>query len=106
MKKVSNLVIIKNEKHKPIAFMGVENDKLEMLFIKSNERGKGLGKKLLNYGIEKYKIKTLTVNEQNINAKGFYEHLGFKSFKRSEIDEQGNNFPVLYMKLERWKIIS
>ena len=28
----------------PIAFMGIEKSKLEMLFIKNSERGKGLGK--------------------------------------------------------------
>ena len=61
--------------------MGIENDKLEMLFIKSGERGKGLGKKLLNYGIEKYKIKTLTVNEQNINANFIYEIRKIKDYK-------------------------
>lgn len=28
----------------------------------------------------------------------FYEHLGFKVFKCSEYDEQGNHYPILYMK--------
>ena len=74
LKCVSHLVIIENESHQPIAFMGIDNTKLEMLFIKNSERGKGLGKKLLNYGIEKYNINELTVNEQNLNAKGFYEY--------------------------------
>ena len=39
---VSHLVIIENESHQPIAFMGIEDRKLEMLFIKNSERGKGL----------------------------------------------------------------
>lgn len=30
---VSHLVIIENESHQPIAFMGIEGRKLEMLFI-------------------------------------------------------------------------
>ena len=34
-------------------------------------------------------------------AKGFYEHMGFKVYKRNELDEQGNHYPILYMKLER-----
>lgn len=50
---VSHLVIIENESRQPIDFMGIEDTKIEMLFIKNSERGKGLGKKLLNYGIEK-----------------------------------------------------
>ena len=84
LKCVSHLVIIENESHQPIAFMGIDNTKLEMLFIKNSERGKGLGKKLLNYGIEKYNINELTVNEQNLNAKGFYEYMGFQTYKRTE----------------------
>lgn len=101
LKCVSHLVIIENESHQPIAFMGTDNTKLEMLFIKNSERGKGLGKKLLNYGIEKYNINELTVNEQNLNAKGFYEYMGFQTYKRTEVDEQGKPYPILYMRLER-----
>ena len=81
--------------------MGIEGTKLEMLFIKNSERGKGLGKRLLNYGIEKYDVNELTVNEQNPNAKGFYEHMGFKTYKRTEFDEQGNPYPILYMRLDK-----
>lgn len=38
---------------------------LEMLFIKNSERGKGLGKQLLNYGVENYNVNEVAVNEQN-----------------------------------------
>jgi len=37
----------------------------------------------------------------NPNSKGFYEYMGFKTYKRTELDEQGNPYPSLYMKLER-----
>ena len=100
IKEVSDLVIIKDENNVPVGFMGIEEQKLEMLFIKNSQRGKGLGKQLLNYGIEYYCVKELTVNEQNPTAKGFYEHLGFRTYKRSEIDEQGNPYPILYMRLD------
>lgn len=98
---VSHLVIIENESHQPIAFMGIEDTRLEMLFIKNSERGNGLGKQLLNYGIENYNVNELAVNEQNPNAKGFYEYMGFKTYKRTELDEQGNPYPILYMRLEK-----
>ena len=101
LKEIEHLIIIKNEDKIPIAFMGIEDKKLEMLFIKNNERGKGLGRKLLNYGIENYNINEVTVNEQNPDAKGFYEHMGFKTYKRTKLDEQGNPYPILYMKLEK-----
>lgn len=101
LKSVAHLIIMENEKHKPIAFMGIENNKLEMLFIKNSKRGKGLGKQLLTYGIENYNVNELAVNEQNPMAKGFYEHMGFKVYQRNELDDQGNPYPVLYMKLEK-----
>ena len=96
---MAHLIIIENENNIPIAFMGIEDTKLEMLFIKNSERRKGLGTKLLSYGIENYGVNELAVNEQNPNAKVFYEHLGFKVYKRTELDEQGNPYPILYMKL-------
>lgn len=94
--KVKHLIILENNNN-IIAFMGINDQKLEMLFIKNNERKKGYGKLLLNYGIKKYQVNELTVNEQNEDAKLFYEHLGFKTYKRSEIDEEGNPYPILYM---------
>lgn len=100
LKEVAHLIVIENENDIPIAFMGIEGTKLEMLFIKNSERRKGLGRQLLNYGIKNYNINELIVNEQNPNSKGFYEHLGFKVYKRTELDEQENHYPILYMRLE------
>lgn len=96
---VDHLLIIKDKKQKIIAFAGVENQRLEMLFIKNSERGKGYGKQLLNHVIKKYQINELTVNEQNPQAVVFYQHMGFNTYRRTEIDEQGNPYPLLYMKI-------
>ena len=73
----------------------------EMLFLSPEARGKGLGKRLLQYGIETYNIQELTVNEQNPQAVGFYEHMGFQTYKRTEYDEEGNPYPLLYIRLSR-----
>lgn len=87
-----------NEDGRPIAFMGIEGDTLEMLFLTPEEMGKGLGKCLMQYGIEHYKIQKLTVNEQNPRAKSFYEHIGFQAYKRSEYDQQGRPYPLVSMR--------
>ncbi|WP_041610273.1 GNAT family N-acetyltransferase, partial [Treponema brennaborense] len=79
--------------------MGIEEQTLEMLFITPEGRGNGLGKRLMGYGTENFSIKELAVNEQNPLAKGFYEHMGFQVYKRTDHDEQGNPYPLLYMKL-------
>ena len=98
IKDVSILVIAENKNGNPVGFMGVDDKRLEMLFVLDKYRGQGIGKQLLQYGIENYSINELTVNEQNHRAKGFYEHMGFEVYKRTELDEQGNPYPLLYMK--------
>ncbi|MDD2980670.1 MAG: GNAT family N-acetyltransferase [Hespellia sp.] len=97
---IRDLVMIENEGDEPVAFMGVENERLEMLFVAPGQRGNGLGKCLLLYGMEHYGVRTLTVNEQNPQAKGFYEHMGFHVYKRTDYDEQGNVYPLFYMSCE------
>lgn len=99
LKSIDKLIIAENDEEKPIAFMGIENETLEMLFITPSERGQGLGKLLLQYGISNYRVNRLTVNEQNPQATGFYEHMGFHVYKRTDYDEQGNPYPLLYMRL-------
>lgn len=69
-----------------------------MLFVAPQERGKGIGKQLLQYGFRTYGIREVTVNEQNQQAVGFYEYMGFETYKRSDLDEQGGPYPLLYMK--------
>ena len=83
----------------PVAFMGVDRHRIEMLFVDPHSQGRGAGRKLVEFGIVRYGIESVTVNEQNPRAIGFYEHLGFKTFKRTDEDEQGCPFPLLYMKL-------
>ena len=97
---IEHLIIAEDVAGRPAAFMGIENRTLEMLFLSPEERGRGLGKRLLQYGIENYGIERLTVNEQNPQARGFYEHMGFHTYKKTELDEQGNPYPLLYMRYE------
>lgn len=93
---IAHLVIAKQE-GASVAFMGIADGTLEMLFIAPKERGKGLGKQLLCYGMEHYAVRKLAVNEQNPQARVFYEHMGFAVYKRTETDEQGDPYPLLYM---------
>jgi putative acetyltransferase len=95
------LIIIDHEQIK--GFMGINDQKVEMLFIDAQTRSKGYGSKLLNYGIQELNIDELAVNEQNPQAVGFYEHLGFKVVERSATDDQGNPYPILRMKLDKEK---
>jgi len=97
---VAHLIVAEDATGKPVAFLGTENGRLEMLFLAPEARGQGLGRKLLEYGMAHYNIRELTVNEQNPQAVGFYEHMGFRTYKRTETDEEGGPYPLLYMKLD------
>lgn len=95
---VSRLLVAERAPGQPVAFMGIEGPRLEMLFLSPAERGAGLGRQLLEYGILHYDLQELTVNEQNPQAVGFYRHMGFETYRRTDCDEQGGPYPLLYMK--------
>lgn len=95
---VSHLLVAERAPGQPVAFMGLEGPRLEMLFLSPAERGAGLGRQLLEYGIRHYHLQELTVNEQNPQAVGFYQHMGFETYRRTDCDEQGGPYPLLYMK--------
>ena len=61
---IAHLMMAEDEAGRPVAFMGMKDGSLEMLFIAPEERGKGLGKRLLQYGMENYGVRRLAVKEQ------------------------------------------
>ncbi|MFA7625406.1 MAG: GNAT family N-acetyltransferase [Candidatus Kapaibacterium sp.] len=80
-------------------FVGISDKKIEMLFVKPDYFGVGIGRELLKFVIIKHGCKYVDVNEQNIHACGFYEHLGFTIFRRTETDSMGLPYPILSLKL-------
>ena len=99
LREIPHLVAAWRADGAPAGFLGVDGRKLEMLFLAPEERGKGLGRKLVQYGMERFDIREVTVNEQNPQARGFYERMGFCVCQRSELDEQGRPYPILTMRL-------
>lgn len=96
---VRKLLIARDADEKLLAFMGVQDSFLEMLFVTPEVRGQGIGSALLRHGIAELGVRELSVNEQNPAACGFYEHMGFVTYKRTDTDEQGDPYPLLYMRL-------
>lgn len=95
---VCHLVAAKREDGSLAAFLGVEGRRIEMLFVAPEERGKGIGRALVSFAAEKFAADEVTVNEQNVQAVGFYEKMGFAPYRRTQTDEQGGPYPLLYMK--------
>lgn len=71
-----------------LGFIGVADQRLKMLVIQANVHGQGIGKQLLRYAIKNFGVNELTVNEQNPQAIGFYEHLGFVTYQCTDLDEE------------------
>ncbi len=90
---------IKNDRSEILGFSGVFDGKLEMLFIHSANRGKGLGRALLEYSIGEQCVTKVDVDEENKQAVVFYEKNGFEIYGRSELDSSGKPYPILHMKL-------
>lgn len=97
---VDELYIAESDDGQITGFMGINANRLEMLFVSPLFMGQGYGKALLLYGMKNCGINELTVNEQNPKAVGFYQCIGFETYKRTDTDEEGNPYPLLYMKLQ------
>ena len=90
-----------NEQDRPVGFLGVEGEMIEMLFLDPAVRGNGLGRSMMDYAVKNFGAGKVNVNEQNRGAKGFYEHMGFSVCRRTDTDDQGRPYPILYMELKR-----
>jgi putative acetyltransferase len=83
----------------PAGFMGLAGDDIAALFLDPRRRGRGGGRRLVEHA-QALRGGELTadVNEQNPEARGFYEALGFVVEGRSALDDAGRPFPLLHMR--------
>ncbi|WP_374211865.1 acetyltransferase [Alteromonas gilva] len=82
-----------------VGFCGVLDGNIEMLFVSPASMGKGIGKALTQHAIARQQATRVDVNEQNPAALGFYQGIGFVVTGRSELDGQGNPYPLLHLQL-------
>lgn len=92
-----DLYVIRNKQNHIAAFMGLSHDLIEMLFVLPEEQGKGYGKCLIKYALQKCDIEKVDVNEQNEQALHFYLKQGFNVTGRDATDALGKPFPILHM---------
>lgn len=97
---VPHLVVATDAEGKTVAFMGIDGQKIEMLFVAPEVFGEGLGRRLVEYGFSALGVTAVDVNEENPQSRGFYEHMGFCVIGRSERDGQSMPHPILHMMVE------
>lgn len=81
----------------PLAFMLIDSGHMEALFVDPSFRGTGVGAALVRHGLRFHPKMTTNVNEQNSQAVGFYEKMGFKRTGRSPLDDQGRPYPLIHL---------
>lgn len=90
-------VALDDDSGRLLGFAGAQFGRLEMLFIDDSARGMGCGKALLDFVVSTWDVFKVEVNEQNVQALGFYEHEGFYRVTRCCLDTEGRPFPLVYM---------
>lgn len=91
----------RNADGETIGFIGLEGNKIEMLFVDPEYHGRGVGSRLIGHAkrLKGSPVK-VDVNEQNDGACEFYRRLGFERIGRSELDGTGRPFPLLHLELK------
>ena len=98
LRAVEHLTVLLDDNGQPAGFCGVDGRRLEMLFLHPDMIGKGAGRMLMQHAFDTNQVNAVCVNEQNPNAAAFYRCMGFVLDHRTELDEQGRPFPLLYLK--------
>ncbi|WP_416862056.1 glutamine-hydrolyzing GMP synthase [Helicobacter ganmani] len=101
----SQNIITATDKKDFLGFVGVEKNKIEMLFVASSAFRKGIGKALLKEALERY-LKDypcilVDCSEQNTQGLAFYKSLGFEKVGMSEKDSAGRDFPIVHLKVSK-----
>ena len=81
-----------------VGFMLLDGTSMEALFIDPAHRGAGVGRLLVEHALAQHPALTTEVNEQNAQAVGFYERMGFVPSGRSALDGQGRPYPLIHLR--------
>ncbi|MBA4611974.1 acetyltransferase [Stappia taiwanensis] len=83
---------------RPVGFMLLDGGHMEALFIDPDHRGRGVGRQLVAEALKREPDLSTDVNEQNLQAVGFYRRMGFEPVGRSARDGQGRPYPLIHLR--------
>lgn len=93
-----SLTLAVDQSDRPLGFMFLHDGHMEALFIHPDHHGQGIGTALVAEALARHPGLTTDVNEQNNQAIGFYQRLGFERIGRSDKDGQGRPYPLLHLR--------
>ena len=92
------VLMLAMEEEEPVAFLGMDGESVEMLFVDAAFRGRGAGGTLFREAVRRG-ARRVDVNEQNPQALSFYLHMGFVVSGRDDVDGLGLPFPLLHLSI-------
>ena len=92
------LTLAVDDRDRALGFMLIADGHMEALFIDPEHRGAGVGAMMIDYALAVHPVLTTDVNEQNAQAVGFYEHMGFERIGWSATDGQGRPYPLIHLR--------
>lgn len=97
-----NRTVVAEENGEIIGFVDSDPGEITRLFLVPNAAGRGLGKQLLQIGIENAKkgYSGAIKIESTLNARGFSERNGFKAVKNSYFSHGGGGEPIEIVLME------
>jgi putative acetyltransferase len=85
---------------RPVAWMDLQGESLEALFVDPAFHRRGAGKALMAHAMRLSPNLVLEANEQS-GAVAYYRRLGFVEVSRSEVDGTGRPYPLVTLRWER-----
>lgn len=82
----ATIYVATDVKDQPLGFIGVMDNYIAGIFVKSTARSQGVGHKLIAQAKENSTMLTLNVYQKNARAVAFYQHEDFKIIK-TEFDK-------------------
>ncbi|MBB1199275.1 acetyltransferase [Enterobacteriaceae bacterium 89] len=82
----------------PVAFMLLSGSHMDALFVDPDVRGSGVGRLLIEHALSLTSELTTDVNQQNEQAIGFYQKMGFVQTGRSATDDHSRPYPLLHLR--------
>lgn len=95
----ANLDLLVDETDTPLAFLKMDGETIDAMFVAGDRLGQGLGSIMMHHAIDKCGARVLEVNEQNSQALAFYKRGGFEVTSGVETDDHGRPYPTSTMTL-------
>ncbi|WP_299546684.1 glutamine-hydrolyzing GMP synthase [uncultured Helicobacter sp.] len=108
--RISESTLVATDDETFLGFLGMEHNRIEMLFVHPKFFKRGVGTALLHEAfvrsLKQYDSIVVDCNAENTRGLKFYAQFGFREISRSQKDSKGRDFPIVHLKVDSKKLES